>query len=96
MVAARVLQFDLPVMLFVALVTLPVFYIDNRISRIEGGLLLAYYISYVTYVILRAAESSTLPAVVLFMAFFIPITFIALRVIAVRSSRVKGKIKQRA
>jgi len=96
MVAARVLQFDLPVMLFVALVTLPVFYIDNRISRVEGGLLLAYYIAYVTYVILRAAESSTLPAVILFMAFFIPITFIALLVIAVRSSRVKGKIKQRA
>ena len=39
-VAQPVLQFDLPVMVFVALVTLPVFYIDSRISRIEGGLLL--------------------------------------------------------
>jgi cation:H+ antiporter len=91
-VTARVLQFDLPVMVFVALVTLPIFYIDNRISRIEGGLLFAYYIAYVAYVILRAAESSTLPAVTLFIAFFIPITFIVLIVIAIRSSHVKGKI----
>ncbi|CAG1008298.1 Inner membrane protein YrbG [Anaerolineales bacterium] len=92
-VASRVLQFDLPVMVFVALVTLPIFYIDNRVSRVEGGLLLVYYVAYVTYVILRAAESSTLPAVILFIAFFIPITFIALIVIAIRSSRARGKIK---
>ncbi len=90
-VAARVLQFDLPVMVFVALVTLPIFYIDNRISRIEGGLLLAYYVFYVTYVILRAAESSVLPVVTLLLAFFIPVTFIALIVGAIRSSLAKGK-----
>jgi cation:H+ antiporter len=86
-VALRVLQFDLPVMVFVALITLPVFYIDNRISRIEGGLLLAYYVLYVTYVILRAAQSSTLPTVTLFIVFFVPLTFIALVTVAIRSFR---------
>ena len=55
-VAQPVLQFDLPVMVFVALVTLPVFYIDSRISRIEGGLLLSYYIVYVVFVVMRASE----------------------------------------
>ncbi len=95
-VASRVLHFDLPVMVFVALVTLPVFYIDNRISRSEGGLLLAYYVAYVTYVILRAAESSTLPAVVLFMVVFVPVTFIALVVVAIRSASRKSKIKQQS
>lgn len=95
-VASRVLQFDLPVMVFVALVTLPVIYIDNRISRSEGGLLLAYYVAYVTYVILRAVESSTLPAVVLFMVVFVPVTFIALVVVAIRSARRKSKIKQQS
>jgi len=88
-VAQRVLQFDLPVMLFVALVTLPIFYIDNRISRIEGGLLLSYYIIYMVIVILRAAESSSLPSIQLFVAFFAPITFIALVMIAIRSLRAK-------
>ena len=85
-VISRVLQFDLPVMVFVAMVTLPIFYIDNRVSRVEGSLLLAYYVVYVTYVILRAAESSTLPTVTLFIIFFIPLTFIVLVVVAIRSA----------
>ncbi len=89
-VAARVLQFDLPVMVFVALVTLPIFYIDNRISRIEGGVLLSYYIVYVVFVILRAAQSPAMTAVFWFIAVFVPISFIVLIVIAVRASRVKG------
>ena len=91
-VAERVLQFDFLVMVFVALVTLPIFYIDNRISRIEGSLLFAYYIIYVTYIILQAANSSTLSAVTLFIAFFVPVTFIALVVIAIRLSYAKRKI----
>jgi cation:H+ antiporter len=88
-VAERVLRQDFPVMAFVALVSLPVFYIDNRISRVEGTLLLGYYVLYVTYVILQASKSSSLPAVTLFVTFFAPITFVALVVVAVRSSRSK-------
>lgn len=88
-VSERVLQFDLPVMVFVALLTLPVFYIDSRISRVEGGLLFSHYVVYMIYVILRASESSALIPVQLFIAFFAPITFIALVVIAIRSSRAK-------
>lgn len=90
-VAERVLQFDFLVMVFVALVTLPIFYIDNQISRIEGSLLLAYYVIYVTYTIMQVANSSALSAVTLFIAFFIPVTFIALIVIAIRSSYAKRK-----
>ncbi len=85
-VTPRVLQFDLPVMIFVTMVALPIIYIDNHISRIEGGLLLTYYVLYITYVVLRAAQSYTLQAVTLFAAFFIPLTFIALIVIAIKSS----------
>ncbi len=92
LVAQQVLQFDLPVMVFVAFVTLPIFYIDNRISRIEGGLLFSYYILYVVFVILRAAESSSLPSIQLFITFFAPITFVALMVFAIRSLRAKQKL----
>jgi len=91
-VAAGVMQFDLPVMAFVALVTLPIFYIDNRVSRVEGGLLITYYVIYISYVVLRAAENSSLSTITLFIAFFIPITFIALIAIAVRSFRARNKI----
>jgi cation:H+ antiporter len=86
-VASRALQFDLPVMIFVALVTLPVFYIDSRISRTEGGLLLSYYVIYIIYVILRAAESSALMGMALFISFFVPITFLGLVFIATRQLR---------
>lgn len=89
-VALRALQFDLPVMLFVALVTLPIFYIDNRISRLEGGLLLSYYITYMAYVVLRAVNSPAFPAVVAFMTVFVPVTFIILIIMAYRSMRIKN------
>ncbi|HUG33706.1 MAG TPA: calcium/sodium antiporter [Anaerolineales bacterium] len=86
-VTGRVLQIDFPVMVFVALVTLPIFYIDSRISRLEGALLFGYYISYITYVVLAARNSSALPAVTLFIILFAPISFIALVVAASRSAR---------
>ena len=82
-----VLQFDLPVMIFVALVTLPIFYIDNRISRFEGGLLLSYFVIYLVYVLLRALGSSALPAVQFFILCFASISFIALVIVAFRNRR---------
>lgn len=88
-VAVRTLQFDLPVMIFVALITLPIFYIDNRISRLEGGLLLSYYVIYMVYVGLRAINSPAFPAVSVFIAVFVPVTFLILIVMAYRSMRVK-------
>ena len=86
-VTARVLRFDFIAMVFVALVTLPIFYIDNRISRIEGGLLLIYYGLYLTHVVLDASHSSSITTFNLFLVVFIPVTFIALVVIALRSAR---------
>ena len=88
-VSPQVLQFDLPVMVFVALVTLPVFYIDSRISRIEGGLLFSYYVFYVIYIIMRAGGSATLTSMQLFITFFVLITFIALVIAAMRSLKIK-------
>jgi cation:H+ antiporter len=88
-VAQRILQFDLPVMVFVAMVSLPIFFIDNRISRLEGELLLSYYVIYMVFVTLRAAESSYLPFIEIFIAFFAPATFAALVVIVIRSVRAK-------
>ena len=90
-VAGQVLRLDFPVMVFVALVCLPVFYIDSRISRMEGGLLLGYYVLYITYVILQVSSSSALPVVTLFITFFAPITFVALVMVAIRSARSKKR-----
>lgn len=85
-VAERVLQFDMLAMVFVALVTLPVFYLDRRISRMEGALLLTYYIMYVGHVILQASQNPVLPAINFFMIFFLSVTFTILAATAIRSS----------
>ena len=88
-VAEQVLRLDFPVMVFVALVCLPVFYIDNRISRLEGGLLLSYYVLYIVYIIVQASNSSALSVLNLVIVFFTPLTFIALVVFAARSMRAR-------
>ncbi len=90
-VAGRVLLFDLPVMVFVALVTLPIFYIDSRISRLEGGLLLSYYVTYIIFVIMRATENPALPAMQSFITFYAPLTFTISVVFAIRSMRTRGR-----
>jgi cation:H+ antiporter len=86
-VASRTLQFDFPVMLFVALVMLPIFYIDSRISRLEGGLLLFYYVTYIVYIILRATGDPILPALTWFILAFVLVTFVGLVMIALGSAR---------
>ena len=88
-VSARVLQFDFLVMILVALVSLPIFYINNRISRTEGVLLLSYYIIYTAYILLQAIGSPALPFATWFIAIFVPLTFVALIVFAFGSARSK-------
>lgn len=88
-IAQNVLQFDLPVMVFVALTTLPVFFIDSRISRLEGGLLLSYYVIYLVYVIMRAAENPALGSLSVLVSLYILFTFLVLVVVAYRFIRGK-------
>ena len=97
-VAHRVLTFDFLVMVFVALVCMPVFYVDDNVSRGEGMLFLSYYVIYTTYLILDSSHSSVLPAVTLFVSFYIPLTFIGLIMFTVRARRLKknNKIKPTA
>jgi cation:H+ antiporter len=91
-VAGHILRFDYLVMIFVAMVSLPIFYIDNRISRLEGFLLLAYYVSYMAYIVMRAGNSPALPGITWFLAAFVPVSFIALVVFAIRSARSKWQV----
>ena len=60
-VAPAMLSFDLPVMLAVTLACLPIFFTGHLIARWEGGLFLAYYVAYTTYLLMAAAEHDRLP-----------------------------------
>ena len=50
----EVIRFDLPVMAFVSLACLPLFFTGGRISRWEGGMLAAYYVAYTVCLLLAA------------------------------------------
>lgn len=80
------LYFDLPIMAATAVACLPIFFTGYRIERWEGVLLLAYYIAYVTYLLLDATghdATNTIGAVMLL--FVLPLTAITLVVLAWRA-----------
>jgi cation:H+ antiporter len=86
-VSRQVLAFDLPVAIFAGLVTLPVFFVDNRVSRFDGFLFFTYFIAYNVYVVLRAMNSPALGTFDLFLLAYVPLTFILLVGLAIRHIR---------
>jgi len=80
--------FDIPIMLAVALLALPIFFTGNRIERWEGWLFLFYYAAYTTYLVLDAAQHDTLPLfnnVLLYV--ILPLTMITLAVSLIQERR---------
>ena len=82
------LQFDLPVMIAVAVACLPIFFAGHRIARWEGGLFLSYYALYVFFLVLQTEDPAALPAFNRAMTVFvIPLTVATLGVIVWREVR---------
>jgi len=82
-VAPSALTFDLPVMIAVAVVCLPIFFTGNLIARWEGGLFFGYYLAYTGYLILMATEHDLLSGYSWIMgAFVLPLTAVTLVVVA--------------
>ena len=84
-VPTSALTFDLPVMLAVALVCMPVFITGLRIDRLEGLIFLGFYVIYTTYLTLDAAHHHALDELqdgILFVA--LPLTALTLITAAFR------------
>ncbi len=60
-VSQTALAFDIPIMIAVAVASLPVFFTAHTITRLDGGLFLAYYVGYTWLLIRNAAEKVTSP-----------------------------------
>jgi cation:H+ antiporter len=91
-VSSAALNFDIPVMIAVAISCFPIFYSGKSIARWEGILFLAYYAAYSTYLILDSSKHSQLPVFNFVMiSFVIPITILTLIVTTVRSYQAKRK-----
>ncbi len=82
---ASLLNFDIWVMIAVALACLPVFMTGREIARWEGGVFLIYYAAYVAYLILAAQKHDALGMFsTAMMSFVVPITVITLVVVMLR------------
>lgn len=87
-VPSSALRFDIPVMVFVSLACLPIFFTGHKIARWEGIFFLVYYIAYTAYVVLYAAEFPHLPLFSnILILFVIPISAVTLLLLAVRAYR---------
>jgi cation:H+ antiporter len=94
-VPSSALQFDIPVMIAVAISCLPVFFIGGRIARWEGALYLGYYVAFVLYLILEAGHHAALPAFNNIMWLFVlPLTAITLLVLTARTARHKRRRRE--
>ncbi|HSP92733.1 MAG TPA: calcium/sodium antiporter [Vicinamibacterales bacterium] len=87
-VAQAALDFDIPVMMAVAVACLPIFFTGHLIARWEGWLFFGYYVAYTLFLTLASQRHDALPALSLVMeVFVIPLTVITLIVLAVRARR---------
>jgi cation:H+ antiporter len=88
---AAMLNFDMWVMIAVALACLPVFMTGREIARWEGAVFLLYYVAYVTYLVLAAQQHDALGAFSsAMMSFVVPLTVITLVVVLLRRGKTTG------
>lgn len=89
-VAPAALNFDIPVMIAVAVACLPIFFTGRLIARWEGWLFLGYYVAYTLYLVLAATEHDMLPAFSGMMTLFVlPLTAMTLIYLVWRALRAE-------
>ena len=87
-VAPQILRFDLPVMVAVAIATLPIALSGHRVDRWEGGLLFAWFAAYVAWQALHAGGHDLLSPFTAAMVWFaLPLTAITLLASVLNASR---------
>jgi cation:H+ antiporter len=74
-IAPAALRFDLPIMVAVALVLLPIALTQLDVARWEGALLVGFYAAYIAYLVVEATDHSALqPFSAAMLWFVIPLT----------------------
>jgi cation:H+ antiporter len=90
-------NFDLPVMVAVAVALLPIAFTGYGIARWEGGLFVVYYAAYTLFLLLDATTHDALPEYsALMLTFVVPLTALTLMLLAVYELGVrKGRRQER-
>jgi cation:H+ antiporter len=87
-IAPAVLNFDLWVMVAVAVACLPVFIAGREIGRGKGLMFVGYYAAYVAYLILGAQQHDALDEYsAIMIGFVLPITIVTLVAILIRGQK---------
>ena len=80
-----VIDFDLPVMIAVAVACLPLFFAGRDLTRWEGAVFLGYYAAYIAYLVMASSQHDSLPVFSRAMLFFVaPITILTIILVAWR------------
>jgi cation:H+ antiporter len=91
-VPASIVDFDLPVMIAVAVACLPLFFTGRELKRWEGFVFLGYYVAYIAYLVMASSRHDALP---LFsrtmMGFVAPVTVLTILVAATREWRSRRR-----
>jgi len=90
-IGPAVLNFDLWVMIAVAVACLPVFVVDREIGRGRGLMFLGFYVAYVAYLILDAQGHDALDEYsTVMLGFVLPITVVTLVAMTLRRPSESG------
>lgn len=96
-VAPVALSFDIPIMVAVAVLCLPIFFTGGVISRAEGGMLTFYYVAYTVFLVTAGSYpifSGQLSAVLVY--FVIPLTVLTLLYSVFSSIRANRQVQSSA
>lgn len=78
------IHFDLPLLIFVSILCIPIFYTGFRIARWEGGILLFFYGSYLYYLYLAAVQHPFLEHFSYWMSrWIVPVLVIAILIVTI-------------
>jgi cation:H+ antiporter len=92
-VSPAALNFDVWVMLAVAIACLPIFFTGLEIKRWEGAIFLLFYVAYTAYLILDASEHAALPAYSnIMMLFVVPLTVLTLAITVIQEIRLRRRL----
>ncbi|NYJ35849.1 cation:H+ antiporter [Nocardiopsis aegyptia] len=91
-VAPAALRFDLPIMVAVSLVLLPIALTRLDVARWEGALLVGFYAAYLAYLVVEATEHAALgPFSAAMLWFVIPLTVVWLLSVTVHELRTRRR-----